>query len=146
MQMKPMTYPEQFESRPNAKLPPQSAMQHSFTALAAMPSHELMGRLDLMPTERRNHCIEWLQAIDLLLDLVGILERLCRPRACGAKTRGGGACLRRPLAGKKRCRLHGGMATGPRTALGRLKVAQAAQLRMIQRWRQIKAQNERGEE
>ncbi len=28
--------------------------------------------------------------------------------ACGAKTRGGGTCKKAPLAGKKRCRLHGG--------------------------------------
>src|SRR5262249_6908633 len=30
------------------------------------------------------------------------------PRVCGAKTRSGTPCRRRPLAGRNRCRLHGG--------------------------------------
>src|SRR5215471_14842465 len=33
---------------------------------------------------------------------------------CGARTRSGGRCRRRSLAGKRRCRLHGGRSTGPR--------------------------------
>ena len=32
---------------------------------------------------------------------------------CGAKTRTGNPCSNRPIAGKKRCRLHGGLSTGP---------------------------------
>lgn len=31
---------------------------------------------------------------------------------CGAKTRAGKPCNNRPIAGKKRCRLHGGLSTG----------------------------------
>ena len=31
---------------------------------------------------------------------------------CGAKTRSGAPCKRSPLAGKRRCRLHGGLSTG----------------------------------
>lgn len=32
---------------------------------------------------------------------------------CGAKTRAGKPCKKSPVAGKKRCRLHGGLSTGP---------------------------------
>lgn len=32
---------------------------------------------------------------------------------CGAKTRSGKPCNNKPIAGKKRCRLHGGLSTGP---------------------------------
>jgi hypothetical protein len=37
---------------------------------------------------------------------------------CGAKTRSGGKCQKAPLAGKKRCRLHGGLSTGNPSAAG----------------------------
>jgi hypothetical protein len=33
---------------------------------------------------------------------------------CGARTRKGRRCRRHALAGKRRCRLHGGLSTGPR--------------------------------
>ena len=38
---------------------------------------------------------------------------------CGAKTRAGGKCQRWPNKGKRRCKLHGGMSTGPKTEEGR---------------------------
>jgi hypothetical protein len=47
---------------------------------------------------------------------------------CGAKTRAGGQCQKAALRGKCRCRLHGGLSTGPRTEAGRAAVA-AAQFR-----------------
>ncbi|WP_305851945.1 HGGxSTG domain-containing protein [Ruegeria sp. HKCCD7255] len=34
--------------------------------------------------------------------------------ACGAKTRAGGQCQARVVPGKRRCRLHGGLSTGPK--------------------------------
>src|SRR3954447_21713764 len=39
---------------------------------------------------------------------------------CGAKarTRGGLPCQAAPLKGKRRCRMHGGLSTGPRTPEG----------------------------
>jgi hypothetical protein len=39
---------------------------------------------------------------------------------CGAKarTRGGLPCQAAPVRGKKRCRMHGGLSTGPRTPEG----------------------------
>jgi hypothetical protein len=45
-------------------------------------------------------------------------RRKDRPR-CGAKTRAGGTCMVRVELGKARCRFHGGMSTGPKTAAGR---------------------------
>ena len=43
---------------------------------------------------------------------------------CGARTRRGTACQKPPLRGKKRCRLHGGLSSGQKTAEGRAKIAQ----------------------
>ena len=37
---------------------------------------------------------------------------------CGAKTRAGTPCQQAAMRGKKRCRMHGGKATGPRTPEG----------------------------
>ena len=37
----------------------------------------------------------------------------------------GTACQKSPLKGKNRCRLHGGLSTGPRTAEGRARIAAA---------------------
>lgn len=39
---------------------------------------------------------------------------------CGAKTRTGAPCKRKPIPGKKRCRNHGGLNTGKRTPQGRI--------------------------
>lgn len=47
---------------------------------------------------------------------------------CGAQTRSGNPCEKFPIAGKRRCRLHGGMSTGPRTAEGKARIG-AAQLK-----------------
>jgi hypothetical protein len=46
-------------------------------------------------------------------------------QSCGARTRRGTACQKPPLAGKTRCRLHGGLSTGPRTAEGKARIATA---------------------
>jgi hypothetical protein len=48
---------------------------------------------------------------------------LAAPR-CGACTRAGGCC-RQPAMRNGRCRLHGGLSTGPRTAEGRARCAAA---------------------
>jgi len=40
------------------------------------------------------------------------------PPRCGARTRRGGTCQTPPVRGKKRCRMHGGLSTGPRTPEG----------------------------
>ena len=38
---------------------------------------------------------------------------------CQAKTRSGVACQNFPINNKKRCRLHGGLSTGPKTSEGK---------------------------
>ena len=48
---------------------------------------------------------------------------LAAPR-CGARTRAGGCC-RQPAMRNGRCRLYGGLSTGPRTAEGRARCARA---------------------
>ena len=44
---------------------------------------------------------------------------------CNARTRRGTECQKPPMKGKKRCRLHGGLSTGPRTAEGKTRIAAA---------------------
>jgi hypothetical protein len=51
----------------------------------------------------------------------------CRGLTCGAKTRKGARCKRKDLYLNGRCRLHGGLSTGPKTATG--KQHSAANLR-----------------
>jgi len=55
------------------------------------------------------------------------LPKWLRPQ-CGAKTRAGGRCRATPVWDKKRdkpkngkCRIHGGLSTGPKTELGKQK-------------------------
>jgi hypothetical protein len=50
---------------------------------------------------------------------------------CGARTRAGGNCLVRVEPGKARCRFHGGLSTGPKTKVGRARIAEAQR----RRWR-----------
>ena len=49
----------------------------------------------------------------------------CPSIRCGARTRRGTPCQKPPLKGKNRCRLHGGLSTGPRTAEGKAGIAAA---------------------
>ena len=53
------------------------------------------------------------------------MKETLEPRRCGAKTRSGSPCAKFPIAGKRRCRNHGGLSTGPRTAEGRARIAAA---------------------
>jgi len=46
-----------------------------------------------------------------------------RGMTCGARTRAGTPCKRKDLYGSGRCKLHGGLSTGPRTAEGKARVA-----------------------
>jgi len=52
---------------------------------------------------------------------------------CGAKTRKGAPCRMKSEPGKKRCKFHGGKSTGPRTRVGRQRIAEA-QRRRWERW------------
>ena len=47
------------------------------------------------------------------------------PIRCGAKTREGTTCSKFPMEGKRRCRLHGGLSTGPKTHAGRAAISAA---------------------
>jgi transcriptional regulator with XRE-family HTH domain len=57
-------------------------------------------------------------------------QRLARLRVtCGAKTRKGTPCRCKSEAGKRRCKFHGGLSTGPKTAEGRARIAEAQKRR-----------------
>lgn len=47
----------------------------------------------------------------------------CRDMTCGALTRAGTRCKRRDLYRSGRCKLHGGLSSGPRTATGKRRSA-----------------------
>lgn len=49
--------------------------------------------------------------------------------ACGARTRTGGACKAKPFRGRSRCRMHGGLSTGPKTEAGRQRISDAQKRR-----------------
>ena len=53
-----------------------------------------------------------------------------RRMVCGAKTRKATACRNKSEPGKRRCKFHGGKSTGPKTAEGRERIAEAQK----QRW------------
>ena len=61
-------------------------------------------------------------------------KRRDRPQ-CGARTRSGHSCQMRVEQGKNRCRLHGGLSTGPRTPEGKARIAEALRRRW-QSWRE----------
>ena len=44
---------------------------------------------------------------------------------CGARTRTGTPCAARCVPGRERCRMHGGLSTGPKTQAGRARIAAA---------------------
>lgn len=54
---------------------------------------------------------------------------------CRATTRAGKPCRAQSEPGRKRCRFHGGLSTGPRTEEGRKRIAEA-QRRRWREWRQ----------
>lgn len=74
---------------------------------------------------------------------VRIFRRKDFPK-CGAKTRAGGRCLVRAEPGKKRCRFHGGLSTGPKTEAGRIRIGEAQRRRWIA-YRESKAAQTEGE-
>lgn len=46
-----------------------------------------------------------------------------RADRCGARTRSGNPCQAKKVAGRKRCKFHGGLSTGPKTDAGKAAVA-----------------------
>ena len=68
---------------------------------------------------------------------------------CGAKTRAGGCCQVRAEPDKARCRFHGGKSTGPKTPVGRARIAAAQRRRWLayrERVRAVRSGNEIGSE
>lgn len=59
-----------------------------------------------------------------------------RRTLCGAITRNGTPCRCMSEKGKRRCRFHGGKSTGPKTAEGRAKIAEAQR----QRWAKYRSE------
>ncbi|MGY8901127.1 MAG: HGGxSTG domain-containing protein [Flavobacteriales bacterium] len=53
---------------------------------------------------------------------------------CCAKTRKGTVCQKPPIKGKTRCRLHGGLSTGPRTVEGKARICGCA----LEAWATLK--------
>jgi DNA-binding transcriptional regulator YiaG len=53
---------------------------------------------------------------------------------CGAMTRRGTSCRQLSVPGRRRCKFHGGMSTGPKTSEGRARIAEA-QRRRWTAWR-----------
>lgn len=51
--------------------------------------------------------------------------------ACGARNRQGRPCAVKVEAGKRRCRFHGGLSTGPRTEAGKKRIAEAQRRRWV---------------
>ena len=46
-------------------------------------------------------------------------------KLCLAKNRSGKPCQKYPIVGRMRCRLHGGLSTGPRTEEGKARIIAA---------------------
>ena len=60
------------------------------------------------------------------------LQKAARYRQlCGAKTRKGHPCKMMSEAGKRRCKFHGGMSTGPKTPEGKARIAKAQRKRWV---------------
>ncbi|KAA8608611.1 hypothetical protein AL036_06525 [Salipiger aestuarii] len=57
---------------------------------------------------------------------------------CGATTRKGMPCRAKSGPGRRRCRFHGGLSTGPRTPEGKERIRQA----MRDRWARWRAERE----
>ena len=74
---------------------------------------------------RVNRVNPLLQATKIMYEHNPLEEPTTKPRRCGAKTRSGTPCAKYAITGKRRCRLHGGLSSGPKTAAGRVRIAAA---------------------
>lgn len=61
-----------------------------------------------------------------------------RALTCGAKTLKGTPCKRKDLYQSGRCKLHGGLSTGPTTEEGRERCRQAA----LRRWKKVRGKDD----
>lgn len=58
---------------------------------------------------------------------------------CGARTRKGVPCAARVVEGRTRCRLHGGLSTGAKTAEGRARIAESNRRRAARARAEVRA-------
>lgn len=65
-------------------------------------------------------------------DLPENVAKADRPK-CAARCRNGHACRATVAAGRRRCRLHGGYSTGPRTEAGRQAIRESNKRRARQK-------------
>jgi hypothetical protein len=64
---------------------------------------------------------------------IGRLDGDCTHRPiCGARNRQNKPCGNKAVPGKRRCKFHGGMSTGPRTPEGRARIAAAQRARWLE--------------
>ncbi len=62
---------------------------------------------------------------------------------CEARTRSGTPCRAKAVEGRERCRLHGGLSTGAKTAEGRARICESNRRRAaLKREQEAQAQNE----
>lgn len=88
------------------------------------------GMAPLLAAERERR-LQWLKKR---------LQKPIRHSTCDARNRKGTACRNKPIPGKRRCRFHGGLSTGPKTAEGKARIAAATRQRMQER-KQLAAQS-----
>ena len=75
--------------------------------------------------ERQRLRAEWRRLHDERVQLCELRRARNHGPRCGAKTRTGSPCKRKPELGKRRCRNHGGLSTGARTPEGRARALAA---------------------
>lgn len=113
----------------------------------AAPGSVAAGRLSKASAAPRAHYVKWCREMRRVGEQCEVLSadgsedpvdiqwppfpESARGLACGAKTRAGTPCRRRDLSSNGRCKLHGGLSTGPRTAAGRAR----AIANLMVRWR-----------
>lgn len=94
---------------------------------------EVLGRRIMPPvhTRARGGVLSVTEETALLVDILDgmprkLVKQLVAPRViCGAKTRSGAPCRAKSEPGRKRCRFHGGLSTGPKTLAGKRRIAEA---------------------
>ena len=88
------------------------------------PKEYVIGRLMALGISRRDAEA----AINLGVYRIGAIPRHERPR-CGAHARSTGKPCQAPPRQNGRCKLHGGLSTGPKTVEGRQRIAEAQRRR-----------------
>lgn len=66
-------------------------------------------------------------------EVLALPEFWPKPLRCGANRQDGKPCRHKVAPGKTRCKFHGGCSTGPRTAEGKERIADAQRKRWA-RW------------